>query len=245
MADTDLDLGDAFLAALDDFDADAFLDVLDAPEAEAPYDLEEGLKEEAALSAWINRATQRRKAVRRRNLAALVAQERATAGRTYTPRVDGVALGTVTLKGTARAVIVDDPKAFARWVAKNFPTEVTGTVDLGAVDDPGALVDWINAQPDAPVVATLEREVRGSFRNKVVKMLNDAASTTLTWPVDKATGEVRTLDVDGVKLIDVPAEERVHQITFDKKNGGEDAAAAYLEGRGLAALTPGAEDTDA
>ncbi|MFJ4960192.1 hypothetical protein [Streptomyces sp. NPDC088739] len=249
------DLGDTFMTALGIDPVDTFLGALGLDEddqadgeqqgdtAPEPYDLDAGLKEEAALSAWKRRVDARYKQVRERNRRALVVLERTAAGRTYTPAVDGVKIGTVTLKGKSRAVVVKDPAVFARWVAVNFPSECALSVDLGTVDDPVGLVDWINTRPDAPVVAAITREVRAAFRTKVLGSLNDSVTTTLTWNADKTTGEVRTLDVAGVEVVDVPEDDRVHQIAFDKKHGGEDAAAAYFEGRGLDALTPGAEDT--
>jgi hypothetical protein len=250
----DLDLGDTFLDALGIDPADAFLDALglgdedqadeeqQGDEAPEPYDLDAGLKEEAALSAWKRRVEARYKQVRERNRVEMVRLERTAAGRTFTPAVDGIKIGTVTLKGKSRAVVVRDPAAFARWVAANFPSECTASVDLGKVDDAVAFVDWLNAQEDAPVVAAITRDVRAAFRTKVLQSLNETLTTTLSWPADKSTGEIRELAVQGVEVIDVADADRVHQIVFDKKHGGEDAAAAYLEGRGLAALTPGAED---
>ncbi|MFI7278494.1 hypothetical protein [Streptomyces sp. NPDC049879] len=250
---TDLDLGDAFLDALGPI-GDTFLAALDEGAAElgaddaggpAPqddFDLDASLKEEAALGAWIARAKARYNQVRTRNKAALVRVEAKTAGRTWTPSVDGVKIGTVTLKGKPREVVVDDPAAFAAWVRTNFPTEVTAALELGDVDDPVAAAAWLAQHDDAPLSATVAWTVRTSFRSKVLQSLNDGTTTTLVWPADKETGEVRELAVAGVTLVDVAPEDRVHQVKFDTKNGGQDAAAAYFRDRGLDALVPGEED---
>lgn len=266
MSDTTMDLGDAFLGALDEL-GDAFLAALgggvpaegsaagapggDVPadgsdvaggETPADFDLVASLKEEAALSAWIGRAKARYSQVRAVNQRHLVAQERRAAGRTYTPKVDGVSIGTVTLKGKPREVVVHDPAAFAAWVRKHFPTEVTTAVSLGDVPDADAFVAWVRKSAPMPVAVDVTTTVRGAFQSKILKSLNAAETTTLTWPADKESGEVRELLVAGVKVINVDAGDRVHQITLDKKNGGADAAAAYFRDRGLDALVPGAEE---
>lgn len=231
-------MGDDFLADLgldDEFATDLGLDTPTVPKALA-YDLHAGLKEEAALNAWINRATARRNQVRSRNRAAMVR----SGARTWTPEVDGVKIGTVTLKGSAREAVIEDQAAFTRWVRTNFPSEAAPSVDLGDIQDPEALVTWL-IEHQAPIHPTVSYDVRSSFKAKILSTLTDTASTVMKWPADETTGELRELEVAGVKVIDVPETARVHQITFDKKRGGEDAAAAYLEARGLAALTPGAE----
>lgn len=244
-----VDLGADFLDALDELGAD-FLAALDAP-ADGDkaddgdgddFDLVASLTEEAALGAWIKRAKARYNQVRAINRAHLVRQETKAAGRTYTPVVDGVRIGTITLKGKSREVVVDDPKTFGAWVAKHFPTEVTKTVWLGDVVDPDKFVAWLTANSPVPVEAGVTTTVRSSFQSKVLKSLNDALSTTLEWPVNEQTGEVRSMAVDGVKVVDVEPDDRVHQIKLDPKNGGEDAAAEYFRDRGLDALLPGAED---
>jgi hypothetical protein len=245
----DLDLGNAFLDAVDTVGS-AFLDALDSSTvqtatAPAPaaaggddgFDLEASLKEEAALAAWIARATARRKQVTAVNRRALIAIEKKTSGRTWTPSVDGVQVGTVTLKGNAHDVVVDDEDAFAGWVHDTFPTEITATLDLGDVRDPAALAQWL-VDHGAPCTPSVRYEVRGSFRTSVLADLSKGATTKLTKVVDKTTGEAVQYDVRGVTVRAVPPEARVHQITFNK-HGGADAAAAYLESRGLAALIPG------